>query len=263
MLRSNRWIIADVDGCLAPEESIAWNVELFGRLARLSHEASKGRGPIPPITLCSGRPQPYLEVLMKLLDVRAPVICENGAVFYTLHNNTSAWGPGVTEEKILGLRALRAFIETRLLPEYPQAVIQFGKEAQISIFSEQPGIFPELKARIEAFCAENGGPRVLLTVSHYYLNVSLDGVDKGSALRVLLEKLGIERDGAIGIGDTEGDLPLRQNVGLFACPANAVPAIRKVADYVSPYPTVEGVLDILAQPFCGIANDERRMINDE
>jgi HAD superfamily hydrolase (TIGR01484 family) len=256
MLRSDRWIISDVDGCLAPEESIAWNAELFGKVARLSQEASAGRGDILPITLCSGRPQPYLEVLMKLLDVRAPAIAENGAVFYTLHDNVSTWGPGVTEEKILGLRALRAFIETRLLADFPQAVIQFGKEAQISIFSERPEIFGGMKPRIEAFCAQNGGPEVHISASHYYLNISLDGVDKGSALRVLMEQLGIGKDDAVGIGDTEGDLPLRRSVGVFACPSNSVLAIKEVADYVSPYPSVEGVLDILSQPFCRRMKDE-------
>ena len=51
-----------------------------------------------------------------------------------------------------------------------------------------------------------------------------------------------------GIGDTEGDLPLRENVGFFACPANSQDSVKRVADYVSPYPMLEGVLDILTRP---------------
>lgn len=243
-----RWIITDVDGCLSPEESIPWDLENFMRLAHLSREASAGRGPMAPLTLCTGRPQPYAEALMKLLDVKAPAICENGAVFYTLHNNTARYGPGVTKEKILGLRAVRQFIEKEILPDCPYAVLQFGKEAQLSLFSEQPELFGAIQPRLERFVAQRGGPELTINTSHFYLNISLAGVDKGEALRALLKELRVTREQVAGIGDTEGDLPLREAVGAFACPANARDSIKAVADYVSPRPMLEGVLDILSRP---------------
>ncbi|MBN1866030.1 HAD hydrolase family protein [Candidatus Sumerlaeota bacterium] len=249
-LQASRWIISDIDGCLAPEESVAWDRDLFAELACISQHASQGLGPVAPLTLCSGRPQPYVEVLMKLLDVRAPAICESGAVLYSLHDNTSVLGPGVTPGKIQGLRVVRGFIEKEILPRHPEAVVQFGKEAHVSVFSKRPEIFPDIRSRVEAFVAENGLPRLEIQPSHYYLNISLDGVDKGSALRVLLEELGIDGSQAVGIGDTEGDLPLRECVGFFACPANSVRAIKDAADYVSPYPNLAGLLDILRQPAC-------------
>ena len=242
------WIISDVDGCLSPEESVTWDLESFWRLAQLSREASAGRSQLAPLTLCTGRPQPYVEVLMKLLDVRAPAICENGAVLYSLHDNWARFCPGVTKEKILGLRAIRSFIETKIMPDFPDAVMQVGKEAQISIFSEKPEIFAAITPRIEACTQSNGGPEITVIESHFYLNVSLAGVNKGAALGALMEELKAGREQLAGIGDTAGDLPLREAVGWFACPANALPEIKAVADYVSPYPLLEGVLDILARP---------------
>lgn len=243
-----KYIISDIDGCISPEESVAWDMVKFLELARLVQAANAGRSSLAPVTFCTGRPQPYVEALMKILDVRAPAICENGAVFYTLHNNTASYAPGVTKEKIAGLRAVRRFVENEILPHYPQCVIQFGKEAQLSVFSEQPEIFTELKPRIEEFVAQNNGPDLCISPSHFYLNISLSGVDKGEALRVLARQLGATHDELAGIGDTEGDLPLRETVGFFACPANAKDEIKAVADYVSPYPLVEGVLDILQLP---------------
>lgn len=242
-----KWIIADIDGCISPEESVPWELEGFLAFARIARESAGGDGPVAPMTLCTGRPQPYVEVLMKLLDVRAPAICENGAVLYTLHDNHARYGPGVTEEKILQLRAVRAYIETDLLPRHPEMVMQFGKEAQMSLFSTTPERFAAVQPAIEAFAAAHG-PELNINTSHYYLNISLAGVDKGRALRALLAELGAGRDEAAGIGDTEGDMPLREAVGFFACPANAKPALRAVADYVSPLPTVQGVLDILGRP---------------
>jgi hydroxymethylpyrimidine pyrophosphatase-like HAD family hydrolase len=165
-----------------------------------------------------------------------------------LHDNRAWFGPGVTEEKILGIRALRSFIDSEILPREPKAIMQFGKEAQISVFSEHPEIFGGIQARVEAFVEERGGPELLINASHYYLNISLTGVNKGNALGALLEELGVTREETAGIGDTEGDLPLRESVGFFACPANATQPVKDAADYVSPYPDIAGMLDILKRP---------------
>jgi HAD superfamily hydrolase (TIGR01484 family) len=244
-----KWVISDIDGCISPEASVPWEMPKFLELARRIQDANAGRSSLAPVTFCTGRPQPYVEVLMKLLGVvHAPAICENGAVFYRLDNNTAWYAPGVTKEKIAGLRAVRRFVEAEILPAYPQTVIQFGKEAQLSVFSAEPEIFGEIKPKIEQFVTESGGPELHITPSHFYLNISLMGVDKGEALRVLLKELGATHDEAAGIGDTEGDLALRDAVGFFACPANATPEIKAVADYVSPHPMVDGMLDILRRP---------------
>lgn len=251
-----KWIITDIDGCISPEESTPWDMPPFMELVKISRDASAGRSGLPPITLCTGRPQPYVEVLMKLLDIRAPAICESGAVFYTLHDNHARYGPGVTKEKILGLRAVRAFLETDIIPNYPAVLIQFGKEAQLSVYSERPQLFEEIQPRIEAFVKKSGGPRVHISPTHFYLNISLEGVDKGRALRALIDELGVSSAETAGIGDTEGDLPLREVVAFFACPANARQAVKDAADYVSPYPAVEGVLDILTRPELKTKNEE-------
>lgn len=116
---SFKWIITDIDGCLSPEESEPWDLDLFWELARLCRAAADGKGPIPPMTLCTGRPQPYVEVLAKILDVRLPIIAENGAVLYSLHDNWSRFGPGVTAEKVHGLRVIREYLDDVLLPRFP------------------------------------------------------------------------------------------------------------------------------------------------
>jgi hydroxymethylpyrimidine pyrophosphatase-like HAD family hydrolase len=183
---------------------------------------------------------------MKILDVRAPAICENGAVLYSLEDNWARYAPGV-QEQIGPLREVRAFIENELLPQYEQALLQFGKEAQISVFSKRPESLAPMREQVEEFVRRRGGPRLRITMSHYYLNISLAGADKGSTLRLLLKELGVTKEQSAGIGDTEGDLPLRDAVGFFAAPANAQEVIKRVADYVSPYPMLRGVLDILGQ----------------
>ncbi len=244
------FIICDVDGCLSPEESIPWDLDAFNRLAEITRAASAGKGSIAPMTLCTGRPQPYVEVMMKMLDIQVPAICENGAVIYSLHDNYARFTQQVTQEKIEGIRQVRNHIETVILPEVQDTVLQFGKEAQLSIFSTRPEQFPGIEAALISYINDNDLPELLINASHFYLNISLKGVDKGSALRELMEILGTDAKRLVGIGDTEGDLPLREVVGYFACPANAQESIKQIADYVSPYSLVEGVIDILNQPAC-------------
>ena len=247
---AQRWIISDIDGCLTPEESVPWEWSLFSRFVTRVRAANEGRGPLAPMTLCTGRPQPYVEAMMKMLGVTAPAICENGAVIYTLHDNHARYAPGIDMDKIHGLRHLRAFIEEQLLPRFPGAVIQFGKEAQLSVFSKQTEVFVPMRKAIDAFLTEHPMAPMTISPSLFYLNITPAGTDKGSAVETIRQELNVSREALVGIGDTEGDLALGAAVGWFACPSNAVEAIKDAADYVSPYPMLEGILDILDQPAC-------------
>lgn len=243
-----RLILSDIDGCITPEESAAWDWERFSRFVQLVRDASAGRSTLAPMTLCTGRPQPYVEALMKVLDIRFASICESGAILYSLHDNCSRLAPEITPERVRGLQALRDHIVTEIFPDFPGLVYQFGKEAQMSLYCERPECFPEVERRVAAFAATIPSLDVIVTPSHLYLNIDLPGVTKGGAIRKLLGDLGIPREQAAGMGDTLGDLSIREEVGFFACPSNAVDALKRVADYVSPYPNIQGMLDILERP---------------
>ena len=49
----------------------------------------------------------------------------------------------------------------------------------------------------------------------------------------------------LAIGDSWNDLPMLRAAGLSACPANAVPEVKAIVDYVSPLTATRGVADIL------------------
>lgn len=242
-MKPPRLIVADVDGCLLPEESAAWDWDDVAELARVVR-AMNGGGRCA-LTLCTGRPQPYVECLMKLLDVRVPAICESGAILYSLHDNAARLGPGVTRAGIARLRALRDFLESDVLARVPGAVVQAGKEAQLSIYCPNPQHLDDVQPAAEAYLAAHDGPAIEITRSHYYLNIGIAGVDKGVATTALIAQLGLARDEVIGIGDTEGDEPLRRAVGWFACPANATDGIKSRADYLAKAAGTRGLLEIV------------------
>ena len=243
-----RLIISDIDGCISPEASRAWDGPLFSRFADLCRAASAGTVGLAPITLCTGRPQPYVEALMKILDIRYPSICESGAVLYTLEDNCSRFASSITPERIQGLHRLRERIAAEVLPAFPGLVYQFGKEAQMSLYCEHPDCFGDVAEHVRRLAAAIPGLELIITPSHYYLNIDLAGVTKGGAVTGLLRDLGLNKSEAAGIGDTMGDISIRDAVAFFACPANAVSGIKDVADYISPHPDIRGMLDILERP---------------
>lgn len=240
-----RVIISDVDGCITPEASRTWISPAMTKFVRLCRTASAGKGSYPPITLCTGRPQPYVEAMMKMMDIRLPAICENGAVIYTLHDNRARYGPGVTREKIDALKEVRDFIEYDLLPKHRDCLLQFGKVAQVSVFSEKRESLAKLVPPIEKFVDALGKIELEIIPSVHYLNISMSGVDKGRATEELLKEINCHMEEAAGIGDTDGDLPLRDAVDFFACPANASPELMMRADYRSGKKEITGVLDCL------------------
>src|SRR5262245_11585234 len=61
-------VISDIDGCLQPESSGTMDLHELARVAEHNEQAAARRDR-PLVTLCSGRPQPFVEALCKLLRV--------------------------------------------------------------------------------------------------------------------------------------------------------------------------------------------------
>src|SRR5260370_4896783 len=78
-----------------------------------------------------------------------------------------------------------------------------------------------------------------------WVDVTLEGVDKMYGVRSLLSRIGSDWSDVLAIGDSWNDLPMLRGARLSACPANAVPEVKAVADYGSPLAATRGGADIL------------------
>lgn len=65
------------------------------------------------------------------------------------------------------------------------------------------------------------------------VEVTAQGVDKGTALLALADMLGIPREATAAIGDSENDRAMLARAGVAAVMANALPEIRALGDIVS------------------------------
>ncbi len=60
------------------------------------------------------------------------------------------------------------------------------------------------------------------------------GVNKGSGLQWVLNRLGVQEKEVISVGDGENDVDLFLASGFRVAVANAVPELKKMADWVTP-----------------------------
>jgi len=242
MIRNYDAIICDIDGCLGPESAAPLDAPALARIARHNREAIEaGSGAV--VTLCSGRPQPFVEALCRLLsNTSVPCIAEMGVWVYDPRNQGFLLDPAIRPEHLRAVREATGWIEETLIPR--GVVIQPGKSASISLWHPDTSMLMGLRPALETQFARAGWPlRVSSTVA--WINCDLAHVNKDTGIARVLAMTGLRRDRLAGIGDTLGDLAIRRSVAWFGCPANAAPELKREADYVSPHAEVEGVLDIL------------------
>jgi hydroxymethylpyrimidine pyrophosphatase-like HAD family hydrolase len=237
-------ILCDIDGCLGPETTAPMDAQAFALLAAHNHRAQRAHD-VPVITLCTGRPQPYAEAICRLLgNTSLPIVCEMGVWLYDPRDNAYLFDPTISEHDFEAVAACTRWVRSTLVPE--GAVIQPGKTATLSLWHEDTERLMAMKPRIQAALAEHGWP-LRLSSSVAWLNLELMHVSKGTGIRRLMAHAGLRRERLAGIGDTLGDLAIREHVAFFACPNNADARLKAVADYVASADEVHGVIEILAR----------------
>lgn len=237
-----RLIVLDIDGVISDGEAQPLDLGFMGELAALNR-AAREHAERPAVTLCTGRPAPYLEVFLQAIDGHLPGIYENGAGLYYPADYRFVPLP-----KIVGAldgfeRVRRRLHERLVLPEV--AFFQPGKDHSLTLFATDPA----QTAQLDSLAAEALGElasEVDLVYSTSCLNVLPVGVDKGQGIGFLAEQVGIGTSEILGVGDSDVDLPFLARVGRSAAPANANDRVRELVDYVASAPTVQGVREILS-----------------
>lgn len=201
------------------------------------------RGDRPVVTLCSGRPQPFVEAICRVIaNSTVPCVCENGVWVYDPRDQRFLIDPAITPDHRRMVREATLYVEREWLPQ--GVIIQPGKAASISLWHPDTpflrSIMPQLEAR---FAKEGWAFRVSMTVE--WINCDLTHINKATGIDRVLAMTGLRPERLAGVGDSFSDLPIAQRVAFFACPSNAAEAIKAHAAYVSPQREIAGVLEIL------------------
>lgn len=242
-------IICDIDGCLGPESHAPMSAACLATVAAHNRRAiaanREGTYAGPIVTLCSGRPQPFVEAICRVIGNDAvPAVAEMGVWLYDPRPGQPAFerDPSITSEHMQWVREATAWIEKDLVPK--GYVIQPGKSASISLWHPDTPQLMSYKETLTSTFAKNGwGLRVSSTVA--WVNCDLAHISKATGIARLVHKMSYVRDRLGGIGDTVGDLAIRDAVNIFGAPANAQPALKAKSDFIATNEEMQGVLEIL------------------
>lgn len=239
-------VICDIDGCLGPETHGPLDAPRLAEVGAYNDRAHAD-GDRPVVTLCTGRPLPYAEAMARLIGTRTlPVVCEMGVWLWHSDTNVFDRDPRITPSDIEAVHAAQAWLESEFGAGNPRGPVsqQPGKACSISLYHPDTAYLKSLEPGLASACAERGWPfRVSSTWN--WINLDLTHVSKATGIVRMKAHTGLETPRLAGIGDTMGDLAIREHVAFFACPANADERLKPHADYVSPHEDVAGVLDIL------------------
>lgn len=234
-------VVLDIDGVISDGEAHPLDLALMGELAALNRRARQQAGR-PAVTLCTGRPAPYLEVFLQAIDGHLPGIYENGAGMYLPGEYRFVTLPEL-DTLLDGFERIRQRLRQRLV-QPGLAYFQPGKEHSLTLFASDPHDTSRLEVLAREALDELAAS-VDLVYSTSCLNVLPRGVDKGQGLAFLAQTLEIDERQMLGVGDSDVDLPFLSRVGFSAAPANAGVRVRRLVDYVAGQPTMEGVREIL------------------
>lgn len=237
-----RLVVIDVDGCLTPGEGRPWNFEALKYIAQLNRTAQEDPTGLA-VTLCTGRQEPYVEVLMQAIDAHLPGIYENGGGLYFPREYRFVENPLITAEMRKALAGIKAALQREIV-EAGLGYFQPGKEVSLTLYPlDQVGVHQLYLATSKVLETHSAGYVAQESVS--CVDVIPEGVDKGGGVRWLSRETGIPLSQIGGIGDSASDLKFLSIVGHSAAPANAAAEVKARVDYVSSHEDGDGVVDIL------------------
>jgi len=237
-----RLVVIDVDGCLTPGEGRPWNFEALKYIAHLNREAQEDATKLA-VTLCTGRQEPYVEVLMQAIDAHLPGIYENGGGLYFPRDYRFVENPLITAEMREALAEIKATLRREIV-ETGLGYFQPGKEVSLTLYPFAGVSIHQLYlATVEALATCQAGYLAQESVS--CVDVIPEGVDKAAGVCWLSQETGVPLNQIGGIGDSTSDLKFLSILGRSAAPANAADEVKARVDYVSPYEDGDGVVDIL------------------
>lgn len=229
--------VTDLDGCIAyPFKTPKWDI--LTKIRDLSIE-SRNDPTVPPLSICTGRPYPYAEAIAQLLDIRIPFVFESAGL-YIWDGNRIKTALNNDIEALEPIRMMRNWIIKEILPDYPSAAIEFTKKMDAGVVSMEKKFIDQIYPRI-AEKVEKEFQELEIHITDVSVNVLLKGNNKLQGMKLLAEHLMIGLHEIAYIGDTGGDIPALEAVGMPFCPSNATRGVKNISKNLTAE-TTEAVL---------------------
>jgi len=219
--------------------------------------------------IVTGRGRRGVEIALETLDMDLAYICSAGALLrsglngetihsWTFHEHTEmmhviefsrTFGSGLIAEPDngapywFGPDAMGAIMDPLTAREAHKSIRSHHPEKDLDLpllkvtITADPDLLIEAEKIVRKEC-----PSIHQVYSgSQYIDLTANGVNKGSALQALAEYRGLESCEIAAIGDQGIDLKMLQYAGLPIAMSNAVPALKQMAKWVAPSNDEDGV----------------------
>jgi hydroxymethylpyrimidine pyrophosphatase-like HAD family hydrolase len=183
------------------------------------------------LIMVTGRELPELLQVFPQAHLFDRIVAENGALLYH---------PATRHSRLLAPEPPPAFVEALRAKNVP---ISVGRSIVATVEPHEHEVLSAIRdLGLEWHVVFNKGSVMVLP----------PGITKAAGLGPALEELNIRAEHVVGVGDAENDHAFLQLCGCSVAVANALPAVKEAADWTTPSPRGEGVVELIERM---LAND--------
>lgn len=211
------------------------------------------------VVLCSGRTNSYVCEISKKIHASSFVISCNGAETYNYETNQNVFDNKIAIDDINTIwkycqtNNIGCILNTQdqrycneaIYDNYSNKILLKGIQSfnidTYQIVTGQKNY--DKMSQLEKFIGENNNLKITNASSayiekiqngnHYFFDITNKNVNKGIAIKQLLEYLKLGKENAIGFGDHINDHDLFESVGFKIAMANANPKLKEQADFIT------------------------------
>ncbi|HRN96708.1 MAG TPA: HAD family hydrolase [Candidatus Levybacteria bacterium] len=244
-------LFLDVDGTLVPYE---YNALPSQKVAEAIQQAQKHVA----VCLVTGRSYAFVKHILQTLQINTGyAVVNTGALIIDLANESIVREQYIEQSdvseifRVLSEEAVKLYVkDTPFDPtHYPKFYDTSNlPEKAYMIFTDEE--YPEEKIdlilqKLSHLSNLNVHKTVHKDPSKFGINVTHLNATKLHGVQFLLERLKLNREEVIGVGDSYNDFPLLMASGLKVAMGNAIQELKDIADYVAPPVTQDGVADVI------------------
>jgi len=238
-----KYFIVDLDGCVTdPFSCPDWS--LISQLRELS-DLSFTDDSIPQLSICTGRPAPYTEAVGQWLNVQAPVLFESGAGMLNLSNQQISWNPALPKNALAMSAQVKTYIQ-QLQREFPEIAPESSKQIDAGFVCADIDRMKYLGGVFSGHIKQHF-PMYELHGTDISISAIWPAANKGSGIEWFCEHMGVSVANVAFIGDTSGDIPAIERVGISFTPQNGHPENKLRARYVTQGNSTAGVVQAWRQ----------------
>jgi len=249
-LKNIQIIFTDIDGTLSNS-----SCEITKETATAIKKATEN-GIL--VILCSGRNNIYVSDFSKKCNASNYIISCNGAEIFDYKNNKHIDCSNIDTNKIntiwnfcknndlgciLNCESVRYSNNNNAIEEKDKIITSDISNLKVPVFQIVTYGYNYNKMNALEKLINNEKLHII-NISHSYLNKDCsnhhfffdtinNNINKGTAIKSLLEYLNIDKENAIGFGDHVNDYDMFNEVGFKVAMANANPKLKEKADYIT------------------------------